>query len=517
MVAKALDVLDGRSAVASDIGCAFRVTVHNSSLAPAVLEKKFDFLVNAFHGYSHNYQCQRKNHPSVFEGIGLRDFETCERIFSSSNGLASGTQHASAFRRDLCNLGTFLLGNYKQALDVLENDSRALEESKQQFNVSDEDMDRWEKEQADFFARLGEEPETNTLRIEYVELLQALQAARTDKSKCDSSYFDCLEDSESTFVSETPGVTSRAYAAATSATMRLETQRRVAIERCDSLLRDVVDMECRLGITQRWIPGDATYSETLKYIVERAYHRAIDKLHKLVIQRLFELHKLNIAGYKMRTHIAKLLQTRSKAIRRAVDSYNTAASRLTPPREKLDWAKMSQCGYIEELTMLRSTRNDIRDKPWVKPVYREMLKLRHRIARAKEEITRCNVETCRVYTAIYDETELFSKVTTQLGVSNDPLVGPVRDFITRRIGINSSLLNYIQKIYSLVGFTGERTRGIRAVGHGTMDVGPTSSAEDAIPTNPDDDEDDEDVFDEDEEFQQEMRGLETFLSNLDIL
>lgn len=308
MVAKALEVLDGSSAIASDIGCAFAGTVRNSSLGPAVLEKKFDFLVNAFHGYSHNYQCQRKNHPSVFEGVGLRDFETCERVFSSSNGLAPGTRHASAFRRDLWqenfwihwdsdkygNLGIFLLNNYKQALDILDNDSRALEESKQRFNVSDEDMDRWEKEQAEFFDQLGEEPETNTLQVEYVELLQALQAARTEKSKCESSYFDRIGNID--FVSETPGSSNQAYSEAASATRRLESQRRVAIERCDSLLRDVVDMECRLSITQRWIPGDAMYGETSKYIVERAYHRAVDKLHKLVIQRLFELHKLNISG-----------------------------------------------------------------------------------------------------------------------------------------------------------------------------------------------------------------------------
>ena len=68
------------------------------------------------------------------------------------------------------------------------------------------------------------------------------------------------------------------------------------MERYDDLLLEVNEIECRLHITQRWQPGETRYNDTVKYIAERDYHRAIDKLHKLVIRRLFELHKLNIAG-----------------------------------------------------------------------------------------------------------------------------------------------------------------------------------------------------------------------------
>ena len=544
MVAKALEVLGERQAIASDIGCAFATTVRNSSLGTATREKKFDFLVNAFHGYSHNIQCQRKYHPSVFTGVGLRDFEGCERIFSWSNGLASTTRHSSAFRRDLmqdalwiqwdatkyANLGVYLLSNYRQALEIIKEDTRALEESKSAFNVTEEDMDRWETEQADFFSNLGTEPQATTIQAEYVELLQALGAAEAEKSKSNNSYLDQLDDSD--IIIETPGSNST-YSDAASATMRLETQRRTAIERHDQLLNDVIAMECRLGITQRWIPGELRYNETLQYINERTYHRAIEKLHKLVIQRLFELHKLNIAGtggsmftcyigtfectnifqgYKMRTHIAKALQTRSKAIRRAVEQYNKAAAKLSPPRDPLDWSKMSKCGYIEELTMLRCTRNDIRDKPWVKPVFREMLKIRHRIARAKEEIIRCNVETRRVYTAIHDEIGLFTRVTTQLKTTNSPLYGALRDAVTRRTGVNRLLLSYIRKIHALPGFTGERTRGTREGASitpaGNDDIGPGELDEE------DGEEEEDELVEEDEELQREVRVLETFMSNL---
>lgn len=160
-----------------------------------------------------------------------------ERIFSASNALAALIRFASAYRRRLfiatffgqwdedkySNLGTFILKNYLQALETLERDTVALEDSKQRFNVSEEDMDRWEKEQATFFEGLGKEPEQTTLHVEYVVLLQALHNARTEKTSAESSYYGSL--GESTFIAETPGSSTRQYAGAVSVTLRLETRR----------------------------------------------------------------------------------------------------------------------------------------------------------------------------------------------------------------------------------------------------------------------------------------------------
>ena len=50
-----------------------------------------------------------------------------------------------------------------------------------------------------------------------------------------------------------------------------------------------------MQIPRRWVPGDREYEETLKYIATRNYQRALGRLQRLVIQRLFELHKLNLA------------------------------------------------------------------------------------------------------------------------------------------------------------------------------------------------------------------------------
>lgn len=252
--------------------------------------------------------CQIKNHPLVVEGVGLEDFETMERIFSFSNALAAILRFASPYRRRLfidfffrqwdddkyLNLGTFILNNYVQALNILDEDTKALEDAKTSLGFSDEDMDRWEKEQQDFFANLGKEPESHSLKVEYVELLQMLHAASNIRGSTDSSLYGHI--TTSSFVTETPSSSQADYLKAVSATMRLETNRRLACERYETALKDVIEMEVRLGVHRRWVSGDPVYVETLKYIAEHRYHRAADKVHQLMIQRLFELHKLNVAG-----------------------------------------------------------------------------------------------------------------------------------------------------------------------------------------------------------------------------
>jgi hypothetical protein len=54
-------------------------------------------------------------------------------------------------------------------------------------------------------------------------------------------------------------------------------------------------MEVRMGIVNRWESSMPEYQQTVKYIKTREYQRALDNLQRLVIQRLFELHKLNLS------------------------------------------------------------------------------------------------------------------------------------------------------------------------------------------------------------------------------
>ncbi|THU96506.1 hypothetical protein K435DRAFT_858460 [Dendrothele bispora CBS 962.96] len=126
------------------------------------------------------------------------------------------------------------------------------------------------------------------------------------------------------------------------------------------------------------ITGSHQYQEALKYMTSRKYQQALETLYKLIIQRLFEMHRLNLnqTGYKMRTHISNALQKRASSIYTMVRRYNTAALALDPPRPTLDWSK---------------------------PVIRETMKRHRRVLRAQEEIVRCNIELRRIHTSIVDE------------------------------------------------------------------------------------------------------------------
>jgi hypothetical protein len=192
IIRRAMAILGQALLAGYDIGCAFEKTIGTSSLGPDWITSKSRCCPNAYHGYTHNYACQLRNHPSVIEGMGLEDLETMERVFSSSNNVAGVTRYATAYRRRLFidmhfqqwdedkyrNLGTMLLNNYKQALTIVTDDQAILDETLKDRNISTEDLDRWQAEQGAYFDALGKEPAEDIHRIAYVDLLQQLRAAQ---------------------------------------------------------------------------------------------------------------------------------------------------------------------------------------------------------------------------------------------------------------------------------------------------------------------------------------------------
>ena len=189
MVAKAMDTFGSHLLIGYDIGCVFGGTILSTLLGTKFRESGSRTCVNAFHGYSHNYKCQCKNHPNNIAGMGLEDLETLEWVFSSSNALAGVTRYASAYRRRMyielhfkqwdedkySNLATMLRNNYHQALDIIKNNGRAVNEAKRSLGATDEDLESWKVEQEEYFLVLGDEPESKVRAIAYVELLQKLR------------------------------------------------------------------------------------------------------------------------------------------------------------------------------------------------------------------------------------------------------------------------------------------------------------------------------------------------------
>jgi hypothetical protein len=99
MVSKALETYGENVFIGYDIGCSFSSTVRNSSLGSTARDLHLRMGTPAWHGWSHNRQCQLDNHPLFINGLGLEDGEGCERVFSRTNGCARVTRYNTKFHR----------------------------------------------------------------------------------------------------------------------------------------------------------------------------------------------------------------------------------------------------------------------------------------------------------------------------------------------------------------------------------------------------------------------------------
>ena len=104
---------------------------------------------------------------------------------------------------------------------------------------------------------------------------------------------DATRETQLKFLEPISGPTDRD--ADLSVTRKLETDRRKLRDRVARLEDDVARLEAQLEVEHRWQPGDILYDETIKYIETQHYQKALGKLQRLVLLRLFELHKLNLA------------------------------------------------------------------------------------------------------------------------------------------------------------------------------------------------------------------------------
>lgn len=148
--------------------------------------------------------------------------------------------------------------------------------------IDETTIEEWRREELEFFARLGEEDDEDIHRIAYVEALQRLQELGKKRSQSNVRFlaYD-PQDGE--------------YDCNAAKTRKLEAERRHANEQYERVALEVCEFEIKLGLGCRWTPLTPKYQESLKYLRERTYTKALLKLQRLVVQRLFELHKLNVA------------------------------------------------------------------------------------------------------------------------------------------------------------------------------------------------------------------------------
>ncbi|KAK1230267.1 hypothetical protein PQX77_006642 [Marasmius sp. AFHP31] len=338
-----------------DIMCTFIKTLLRSpQLGSRVVACRLKGVVPAFHGHAHNRKCQVSWHPMYTEGVGLEDFEECERTFSESNHLATTTCLAMEFHRQQSVLehfefhdvdkhmssGNFIYHDYRQALERIANDTPLFTELCQQYGLSKDGCERLLQEETKHLTReVGESPEL-AVRLDYVEMLQKLSKHKNSSDEAQAKYKDA------------------------------ERSKRVSAE----------------------------YQETVVAMRNRNYRQALDKLERLVVQRLLKLMKLNISGvgYKQREKISQALCARAKAIQKALDAYNGAARVMEPPRQVLDWKDILDMATVADFDLLRDTELDLTHVPWAQPGLRDL-------KRAHKEISRLNIEISRLITFMIDD------------------------------------------------------------------------------------------------------------------
>ncbi|KAJ6620183.1 hypothetical protein B0H10DRAFT_2360931 [Mycena sp. CBHHK59/15] len=434
-----------------DIMCAFFKTLRRSSLGSDVTAMRLQGVVPAFHGHAHNRACQIDWHPLYVDGVGLEDFEECERTFALSNHLASSTRLATTFHRqqqidehfhfhDQDKHASSGTGFY---VFYLLTNGIQLSELERRLGTTAEDYKKDHITEIKYFESLRSEPDNIKQTADYMDVLHKLYSASfRDYDNLDALIHKGYQRKEIALVRTRYQTTFTKYTLAEEQTCRYEEEN---------------------GIERRWTPDSKEYKDALVVATERRYWAAVSQLERLVVMRLFELTKLGMSGvaYKLRDQIFKALQNRSGAIRRALTIYNEAGAALMPPRERLTFADIINTTVLIDFNMLRETREDIRKQPWTQPARREAGVLYFRIKRAKEEIRRLNVEILRLITSMVDEhVDYYRAIQATLPI-DPPLAAELQRRSLHASTISASICKRLRLTSRLTGFSGNLVPGER--------------------------------------------------------
>ncbi|KIY42822.1 hypothetical protein FISHEDRAFT_54698 [Fistulina hepatica ATCC 64428] len=172
-------------------------------------------------------------------------------------------------------------------------------------------------------------------------------------------------------------------------------------------------------------------------------------------------NKFEYTGYKQREKIRKALQARSEAIRKALERYNTATRSLVPQRQQLTWVSVIELVQLGELTLLQDSRQDIRECDWTKPMNRKAACLYFEMKRAREELTRCNVEIRRQITYMIDNFNDHRRAIFAASIDNPNLASELERHLDYQLRIDETIAANFVSISRMPGFTGCLLPGTR--------------------------------------------------------
>ncbi|KAL0572264.1 hypothetical protein V5O48_009690 [Marasmius crinis-equi] len=442
--------------VGYDIMCAFYTTLLRSEkLGAKVVGARLHGVVPSFHGHAHNRKCQLSWHPQYAHGVGLEDFEECERTFSQSNRLASTTRMATPFHRRQAILehfhfhdldkhaasGNFIFQNYCQALKRKEVDGAVFEEACLELKLSKEECEQLLAEEREYFERDFVETIEYSQELEYAGKLEKYWRAQITAKKAVEAYDNLQRTPE--------GLTDNQIT-------NINTRYRTTFQAVQAIDEELRMFEDDMGIEERWEVESAEYLKAAAGLDRQRYRQALDKLERLVVARLFEFTKLNMSGigYKQRVQISKALKSRAEAIRKALESYNQAARALDPPRPTLTFAQIIEMVTLADFDLLKDSRVDITQLAWTDETVRRTMQLHFGLLRADEEIIRLNVEIKRLTTFMVDRHASYFHAVRSVEKSDPDLAVLIKREMDYWSEIDGRVAERLELTSRLSGFTG---------------------------------------------------------------
>ena len=280
------------------------------------------------------------------------------------------------------------------------------------------------------------------------------------------------------------------------------------------------DIERQLKIEKRWSSEDPHYLEALKYINNRTFIGAVERLEGWLCKGCLNCRRLiwrlqvciflkiiqckcsteTCLGYKMRKHISKAIAKRSSAIRTALEKYNQLAPLQNPPRPILQFSDVASYSWLSDFDLLKFSRTDIMEKPWSVQANHEVANKYFKVLRAHEEIHRLNIEVRRLDAWVTHENQVLKSAAD---TATDPHLALelCRRYAERR-RVNNIHRTRIGAIYNLEGYSGPGP----FVPEGNIDG---NTLEDPLGSG-------EELIDEEEDVEEEVLWLGDFLDTVAI-
>ncbi|KAH7904704.1 hypothetical protein BJ138DRAFT_1235525 [Hygrophoropsis aurantiaca] len=450
---KLLEVCGPDICIGYDIKCRFWQILSRSSIGPLARRLNISGVVQAFHG------------------AGKEDFETCERTFSESNALAPETRFASEFHRHqaidehfvfadeekYAALSKFIYNNYRQALSAIATAETFLNQRHQVTGMKPEDYESDLEEEREYLKKMHRTQPEGSVEVDYVVALQELEEAEAAYASARTA----LRNLDHAIIVR--GITGNEIT---------NVNRRVTktFSKVELKMGRVQDLEQHLNIEARWSSSHPERRKAEARITHRHFYKACDDVERLIVMRLLEMTKLQASGlgYKLRTQIAKALQTRATAIRNALERYNKYGAALDPPVAKLTFDNVLEYTFLSEFDLIRHNDSDIHQKRWAHSTARQDAVQYFDLLRSREEIQRCNVEILRLLTKMADDEIDFPHTIATLENESLALASELEKRWERLRAVNAMHLARIQQIQALPGYLGPYLPGVR-VGRQPLD------------------------------------------------